>query len=162
MVYGLRLQQVLFALIVLLFSFVALFLGWLVARHLFSNSTPKVDNDPLLLRPYAFDIDIAKGSIDPLAISPASQVVFWSVEQVVYQNLTGLSRQKSRFQLKRIVQYSGQISRDRLLELLAESEMTSSLRRKAEIRTQIANLTSEPHQSLRYGVFLGRSSLPFK
>ena len=151
-----RLQHILFNLSFLSFSFVALLLGWLVAHRLLVSSAPKVEKDPLLLRPYAFDMDIAKGGINPLAISSGRQVVLWSAKQVIQQKLTGLSRQKNWLQLKRIVQTSEQVSRDRLLELLTELELTSSLERKRELQAQIAALTSSPHEYVRYGVFLDR------
>ncbi len=153
-----QLRHVLFFLSAVLCGFVAFLLGWRVAPYL-SGSPTEPYKDSLLLRGYAFEADIAKGYITPLAISSKKTASLWPTEQVSQQRLKGLPRQKYRLELKREAKTSRQVPRGKILQLLAGLELTDSVEQKRELQRQIAALGSSPGESLSYGIFLNRLNI---
>ena len=150
-----QLRGVLFSLIAVLCGLAAFLLGWRIPAYLF-NSPAEPYKDSLLLRGYAFETDIAKGHIDPLAISSDKTAFLSSTEHVIQLKLKGLSRQKYRLQLDREAKGPKQETRGKILQLLAELEFADSIEQKKELQRQIAALGATPGESLRYGIFLYR------
>ena len=139
-------------------GFAAFLLGWRATSYL-SESPSESYKDPLLLRGYAFETDIAKGHIAPLAISSEKTASLWFIEQVIQQKLRGLSRQKYRLELKREVKTLRHVPREKILQLLAGLELANSVEQKREFQRQIAALESSPGKSLSYGIFLSRLNI---
>lgn len=151
-------RHVLFFLSAVLCGFVAFIFGWRATSY-FSESAAEPYKDSLLLRGYAFEVDITKGRINPLAISAKKTASFWPAEQVIQQRLKGLSRQKYRLKLERKAKTSRQVPREKIFQLLAGLELADSVEQKRELQRQIATLGSSPGESINYGIFLNRLNI---
>ena len=160
-----QLRHALLVLGIALCGFAAFVLGWRVTSY-HSGSPAEPYKDSLLLRAYAFETDIAKGYIDPLAIASEKTASLWSTKQVIQQKLRRLSRQKYRLKLERKMNSSRQVPREKILQLLAGLELAGSIEQKREIQRRIAALESLPGESLSYGIFLiqlhSTENQPFK
>ena len=153
-----QLRHTLLVLGTVLGGFAAFLLGWRATSSL-SESPSEPYKDSLLLRGYAFEVDIAKGRINPLAISAKKTASLGTTKQVIQQKLKGLLRQKYQLKLKREVKTSRQVPREKIFQLLAGLELADSVEQKKELQRQIATLGSSPGESISYGIFLNRLNI---
>ena len=114
-----------------------LFLGYRVGNKLL---LPHIESerDPLILRPYAFEIDIAEGAIESSVISSSQNnaIISKSVKEVCNRRLGGF-RIRRELKLNRVVHVSEDSRKRKILKLLVQSDLATSEKQRREITTQI-------------------------